>query len=461
MEFNFAGTAQVHSRRARPVPSAIPWQPRARLANVPLAVALLLVTILLPREFDFTIAGLRLSCQRLVLIVWFPLALMRIVQGRGVKLRGFDLLFISAFTYYAIVVFAKEPLERAIVAGGIYFLEAVGGYLIARVYIRNEAQFLATVKLLFWMVFVAVTLAIPESLFGSHLARNIAAGLTGNAPPPLGESRLGLLRPYSVFDHPIHYGVFCVAVFSLIWFSEANLVRRLARAGLALLATIVSLSAGPIQGVILIMGGALWERLTRNIPSRAWATIVAGTILYLVVALLTKRSPFNILVSSFVFDSASVYYRMLIWDYGVDNVLNNPWIGLPLGSWERPEWMVSASVDNHWLTIALWGGLPALVLYLLSIVALMRAVHRGRHRWEQPQHRRCRFAWSATVLALCAIGATVNYWGTLGVFFNFCLGLGAWLVEAKDGDARAPRTSVVPVRQAASVTRSSQLKMDV
>ena len=131
------------------------------------------------------------------------------------------------------------------------------------------------------------------------------------------------------------------------------------------------------------------------------------------------------------FEDESAYYRLAIWEYGTANVTNHPWFGVPLGTWERPDWMVSTTVDNYWLLFAMSGGLPALVLYIMAIVTLLRVVNLGPHQLEPVEQLRCRYGWSAAVLALCFVGTTVAFWREIEVYFTFCLGMGAWLVDAK------------------------------
>jgi hypothetical protein len=430
--------------RVRPLGGAYPRllarsrHATARLVDVPLPVALLLLAVFVPGELDFVIGTLRLNCQRLVLIIWGPIAVIRLLQGRRIALRGFDLLLMGAFLYYAFSILVKEPLDKSIAAAGILLLESIGSYLIARVYIRNEIQFLASVKLLFWMVLLMGILAIPEAVSFNRWFRNMAAALSGARMWPPDESRLGLMRAMVVFDHPIHYGVFCASVFALVWFVEWQVIKRVIRAALVAAAAFFSLSSAPLLGIGLVLAGTVWESITRRIPNRVWLTIILVGSLYSLLALMTNRSPFRVFVTSFVFDPGNAWYRMLIWDYGVDNVINNPWIGVPLGTWDRPAWMPNDTIDNYWLVVALWGGLPSAILQGLGIIALLRRATRRRPLPEDPVHRHCRYAWSAAVLMLCLVGATVSYWGALGIHFMFCVGLGAWLADNRSGRATLP-----------------------
>jgi hypothetical protein len=422
------------------------------LAHVPLSVAALLLAILLPLELDFYVGSLRLNCARVVLFTFLPVAISRIFSGRDAKLRSYDYFFIGYLTWYTLVLFLKEPLDKALQTGGIIFLEESSAYLLARVAIRDLREFLGTVKLLFVSVLIVGALAVPESLFSQHFVRNAAAALAGLPPVTWIETRSGLARAMSVFSHPIHYGAFCSSVFALIWFTEHNPARRVFRAALIAAFAFFSLSAGPLQGIGVVAVGALWERATRGIPNRVWLTLGISAGLYMLASLLTKRSPMQIIITGFLFDPASYYYRMLIWDYGIANVMKSPLIGMPMGFWERPAWMPTDSVDNFWLTIALWGGLPSLVMLVLSIVTAMRAVNRYSEAPEPAEVRRARYAWNAVIVGMCVMGASVHWWGSLAILFAVYLGMAGCLADIRERnrellDAEIEPAPVAPRRR--------------
>ena len=142
---------------------------RVRLSDVPVPVALLLLTMMVPRELEFQL-GVALTPQRLVLLFFLPLAFLRLVTSRTVTLRSFDLLFIGAFAYFWLALFPKETLDKALQSGSSQFIEAVGGYLIARIYVRTSTQFRATVQLLFLLVLLAGAAAAVESYLPHALA---------------------------------------------------------------------------------------------------------------------------------------------------------------------------------------------------------------------------------------------------------------------------------------------------
>ena len=422
---NRLGSQNSAGMRAHSVPRA-----SARLSDVPLPVAALLITMLVPRELEFYL-GVALTFQRLVLLVFLPIAFARLFMSRDLSVRSFDVLIISAFAYFWFTLFFKETLDKALQSGSSQFIEAVGGYLIARVYIRSSIQFRATVHLLFILVLISGAAAAVEAISHTNWVKEISRTISGAAPLWVYDTRLGLRRASASFDHPIHYGVFCAGVFGLVWFLERDFFKRILCAGCVGAALFFSLSAAPLIGMCLIIVGALWEHFTSVFPNRVWFTIGGAAALYLLASAFSDRSPTRILSTSLAFDADNAYYRLAIWEYGTANVAQHPWIGVPLGTWERPDWMYSSTVDHYWLLTAMHGGVPALVLYVLAIATLLRAVHLRRSGHEPLERRECRYAWSSAVLVLCFVGMTVAFWREIEVFFVFCLGMGAWLADGR------------------------------
>ena len=160
----------------------------------------------------------------------------------------------------------KEALDKALQSGSSQFLEAVGGYVVARAYVRSALQFRATARLLFALAMVAGAAAAAESIFYVHWVKNIAISISGAAPTWIFESRLGLMRAAATFDHPIQFGTFCVGVFALLCFLEPDALKRFALAAIVGLAAFFSLSSAVFIGLFLVLAGAVWERATRPIP---------------------------------------------------------------------------------------------------------------------------------------------------------------------------------------------------
>ncbi|ROU04333.1 hypothetical protein EAT49_02800 [Histidinibacterium lentulum] len=424
-----------------------------RVFGVPLPIALFLVAIMLPTAVSVSAGGLRLSVYRVVLIVMFLPMLLKLVSGRAGRMHVFDLL-VFGHCFWALLALIKwGGLAQGIESGGIYIVEFAGAYLLARVYIRTYEDFAAVARAYVMLVLATLLFTVPEALTGIHILHDGISGAVGGPMAPFIEPRMGLERTFGPFDHPILYGVFSAAAFSLAYFVVAE--RRftnytgMAKVGGVGLATFMSASGGPY--VVLMMQGfvAAWERVLGKVQGRWAALFTLFGLTYLAIDLFSSKTPFHVFVNNFTFSKQSSYNRILIFEYGTAEVARHPLFGIGLGDWERPVWM-SDSMDNFWLVVAVRYGLPAFFMLLGLLLGLIWAV--AQRKGLPPEWRRARHAWAFTLFGITVAAATVHLWNALFVLFLFLIGSGAWLLDAPPGAAQtsaprpAPRRPLRPAR---------------
>ena len=397
-------------------------------SKVPIPVALVLVSFLCPTEFSLYMAGLRLPPHRLALLLLLPVALFKIVTSRDQRLRAFDVLLIL-YGIWTLGVYAQHAGKDGFVYGGSLALEALGGYFIARAFVRTTEQLRATMRAFMASVAVAALIALPETLLGQTFTHDILHRLTGYYHPTGVETRLGLTRAYGTFDHPIHYGTFCAALFALFWFTELRQVKRRINGALMAFATFLGLSSAPMLCLGLQGGMLVWDRFTRPIKGRMTLTLAGLVGVYIAMSVLSSRSPIAFIATGMTLDPWTGFYRLQIWENGMLNVWANPWTGIGLGDWERPWWMISDTVDAYWLVTAMRQGIPSFLLLALAIVVLGRDVIKRRMRHADAQTRVIAMGWMMSLIALSLVGCTVHYWNVLHTFFFFFIGLGAWIAD--------------------------------
>jgi hypothetical protein len=426
---------------------------------VPLPVALFFLGMMLPTSVGITAGGLRLSAYRIVLVVMFLPMLMILLSGRRVRGNLFDALVLGHCSLALVALIRWGGLQQGIESGGIYIVEFAGAWLMGRVYIRNYADFRAFARAFVLTVVAMVAFTLPEALTSVHILHDGLAAISGGAPAPFIEQRMGLERTFGPFDHPILYGVFSAAAFSMAWHVVAE--RRLTNfpgmaqvAGVGL-ATFLSASGGPY--LVLMMQGfvAAWERVFRGVQGR-WLTLLAlVALVYLSIDLFSNRTPFHVFVTYFTFSTQSAYNRILLFDYGTAEIMRNPLLGIGLGDWTRPVWM-SDSMDNFWLLIAMRYGLPAWAMLVGLVLGLV--VTAARRQGLPEPWKRARHAWAFTLFGIAVAAATVHLWNALFVLFLFLIGAGAWLVDAplperRKGMGAATRLLRRSTRPAARVAR--------
>lgn len=427
-----AGTPALEPSRAA-IAVRIPRWP-------PAPVALLCFILLCPTFLSLDIAGLRLPPYRFLFLILLPLALVRMMSRPDIRIRGFDVL-VGLLAVWQVAIYAYNDGQAGLVYGGSLALEILGGYFIARAYVRDPGVMISTVNLLVVTIAILGAIALIDMITGRYVLYEIMSPFLSLPPPTEAEYRWGLRRSNATFDHPIHYGVYCASVLALVWYAARDPVRRYMRAGFVAFATFLALSSAPLLSVGLQSAMIAWNTLTRGFPMRLYITLAIISGLYIGVMFVSNRPPLQLLITGMTFDPWTGIYRTWIWEHGLANVWASPWTGLGLADWERPDWMVASTIDSFWLVLAMRSGIPAFLILALAIGLLMRAVVRRGSRSKDPIRRRLAAGWMISLLALCLLGATVHYWNVLHTAFFFYLGLGGMLADPKPMRKPRPRAA--------------------
>ena len=406
-------------------------EPASFAARVKLAMPalLLVVAFVMPPETSVVLGSLRLSPYRVILLIMVVPSFFHLLSGKAGPLNGIDIAVILHALWCIIAFGAFGGIGQALESGGIYFVESFGAYAMGRRYIRNVQDFQALSMVVALVVCGLLAVALPESVTHQHFLREAFRAAVGGPALSIIEPRLGLARAFGSFEHPILFGVFCSMTFATAWFVARpmlSMVRGCILVGAIVMASFVSLSAGAWLMLGLQIALAVWDRITRGLPGR-WAFLCIAFIgVFVVVSMLSNRSPVKVFISYASFSAQSSYNRILIWEYGTAEVSRHPLFGIGLGDWIRAPWM-SASMDNFWLVVAVRYGLPALVFLVLAILLIIfgAAARRNMTRdWEN-----CRLAWISTMAAIALAACTVHLWNNTFGFFMFMLGAGAWLAD--------------------------------
>lgn len=377
------------------------------------------IGLVLPIEASVFVGPMRLSPYRIVLLVALLPCLFRFLSGGAGKLIVTDVLIILHALWAMAALMATHGLGRVWEPAGIYVIEILVPYFLARSYISSAADFEAFARFALVIIIMLVPVAAYESFTGNFL-RN---------PPSFPEGRLGLQRAWGPFEHPILLGVFCASMLGITFFALRGRISdfgRLVRCGAIGAATFFSLSAGPLTTFVVQVGLIAWNRLMRRVRHRWYLLAGCYAAAWAIVDLLSNRTPVHVFITYFTFNVHNAYNRILIWEYGTAEIARHPFFGIGLSDWARPEWM-SNSMDNFWLVEAVRYGLPALILLASAIILL--CVRIGRRRGLDPRAANCRTGWMVTIVGLILAGATVHYWNAIFCLFFFLLGSGVWLLH--------------------------------
>jgi hypothetical protein len=245
-------------------------------------------------------------------------------------------------------------------------------------------------------------------------------------------------------------------MFALMWMSEPDRKWRYIRAAGMSIAALLAMSSAPLLSLGMQLAMMCWNKSTARIPLRTQLTLAIAIGLYVGVLMTAQRPPIQILISIATFDPWTGFYRMMIWEYGLENLWNSPWIGIGMADWVRPQWMYSSTIDAYWLVLALRSGIPAFLLLITGIALIgYGVVKRGRHSSDLLR-RRMSVGWMISLVAICLLGATVHYWNAPHALLFFFLGLGSALADPKRVTSAASTMTAAVRRQHPSFIRTER-----
>lgn len=413
--------------------------------KTPLVITLAILSFISPTELSLVIGDLRLSPHRVVFLIFIPFAIWRLATRPDCRLRLYDVPFFG-LAFWQTFVFAYHAGGAGLAFGGSWALESLGAYTIARTYIRDVETLQATLRIVFYSIILAALLATLDTLTGSFFVHETLRAYFGGEPMPAIEFRKGLARAASSFDHPIHYGTYCATMFALLWMSEPSRTWRMARAVGVSIAAILAMSSAPLLSLGVQLGLMTWNRCTAGIPLRTHMTLAIMVGLYLGVLMVSARSPLHLLISAGTFDPWTGFYRMAIWEHGLENVWANVWLGIGMSDWVRPAWMFSPTIDAYWLVLPLRTGVPAFFLLVTGIIIIAYGVVMRGQTSRDPLRRNLSTGWMMSLVAICLLGATVHFWNVPHALFYFFLGIGGSLADPKRM-ASAVAQGIVPARR--------------
>ncbi len=410
---------------------------KKRPARMPLAILLLIIGIVTPIEFSPIIGTLTVMPHRVAILIFIVPALQRLLGQRKMRFQSYDLLFICYGLWIVFDYLMHLDFQPGLQTGGSLMVESLGGYIIARAYIRDYQTFLATLSGLFVAICFVGLLALPEAITGYHFVHIWLRGIGTVAVDANDEVRWGLHRSYATFNHPILYGAFCASLLSMVWFTEKSMGKKIAKAMALFGATFLGLSSAPLNTLAVqsLLGGL--HRATKRFPNRMKILLGIFVLIYLFFAVFTNQSPIAAIVTRISIDPWTAYYRTLIWGFGMNNVWANPWLGIGLNDWVRPSWMHSDSVDSYWLIVMMQMGLPAIALLITAITLLIAAVHKRGPGQRSADEQRAAIGWTLSFVALALSGFTVHYWNSTHTYLFFLLGMGGWLADPSRAKVKA------------------------
>jgi hypothetical protein len=421
----------------------------ARPLTALLPISLLVYAIILPPEMRFSIADQTIFPFRLMLLLLFPWLLVKLFRGT-VRVGWIDAMIFAGCGWMVLSMSVYYGFGTGFLRGGALAFDFFAGYLVGRVCIRQLDDLRRLLIIVAPGLLIAGLLLMLESVLGQHFVRPTMASIFGPLPAfqdgePIGiartlvDYRLGLLRSMGTFRHPILAGLFLASFIAL--FVTGKIRGWPFYVGmLGALMAFFSISSAVFLAMLLCAALLAFDYLKRKVAFLSWRLfLLSVTGMLAVVHFASNGGLVNILIR-FTLNPQTGRFRRLIWEHGSQSVMNNPWFGIGFTAYERPRWMITPSVDAHWLMWGIRHGLVTPVLMMIAAIAIigLLSVRSLRHG---ELDRRLLTGMAITVALLVLMGFTVGYFGSMSAWFAAVLGMGLSLANAQPLPARLPTTA--------------------
>lgn len=368
----------------RPMPSlqrirAVPSHDRQGMVRASIA-AIMLHLILIPPQFEFVAGDLRLSGYR-VFLIGASLYIMSSALRVNLRFAWADAMIILGIGWITIASYISSGgITEAVVQGGSHFVDIGLAYFLARTTIQTPTdlrRFLVLVAP--GIAFTGLMVAI-EAIGHRLIVQDVAAAITGKSNLVRLEIRQGFMRGTATFPHPILVGIFLASFLPIYLLSGLRGWPRIIGVTTSILG-LFSMSSAAVLGIIVGGGMFVYDWLTERITNLTWKLFLGfSALLYVAVELTSNRGFYTLLVQYASLNSVSAYNRIHIWNFGSQNVADNPWFGIGYADWVRPDWMHSGSFDWFWLILALRFGIPTAILMLgATLLSLATVALKSRH----------------------------------------------------------------------------------
>lgn len=362
------------------------------------------------------IGGITLQPYKLFLLIVLPIIMITRSPKTG-RFNIIDGLILLLSFWVAVTLLYHHGVSRLPLAI-ISAIEFFGAYLVGKFLVRDFRDFRTFIRVYLWSLVLLLPFALLENRTGNNIIFDTLRPFVPVNPHVI-QIRSGGYRAQSVFTHPIHYGLYASCLFATLFYTYQLGRGRLLAIGTAIISVFCSqtsaafLSIG-VQGLMILWGyvtGGKW---------RLWISLIV--IVYVALELLSNRGPIVLIIETLTLNSRTAWWRVHIWNFGLESVWANPLMGIGLNDWVRPDWL-SGTVDNFWLLLAMRYGLPAFLLLVpaLLIHVLKIASQKGLDKAQSAMRLGYMISFVGLVLTL----STVHIWGQLHIFIMFYIGAGA------------------------------------
>lgn len=402
-----------------------------------LPAVLMLYAALLPNEIRLVVAGQILYPPRLIGFALIPFLIARAVGGHYPKNRLVDFLMLSASVWmlasFVLYYGAADGFNR----GTALMLDAALPYLAARYSFSSLQDFRR------FLILVAPGLAVGgvslllDSVYGGPLVKGWSQAIFGALPKYVGgvavgeqtftpDVRLGLTRVSGLFPHPIIAGA--VLVTSAAFFLSSGIRGWPRWAGLSgFFFGLLSISSAAALATVIAVAVFAYEQAQKRVTFLNWPLAFFGLLAFSMILQFGTGIGLVGAISRLSFNPDTAYFRTVIWEYGSASVWHHPLIGIGFSSYERASWMVTDSIDNQWLLLAVRHGIYPAVAMVGATIFLIVRMSRLASAARIPGDRGVYFDLALVLAIILVVGSTVAFFGTLVAWYYLLMGAAASL----------------------------------
>lgn len=392
-------------------------------------MALLIYAAILPREVAFNWGGLFLYADRLALIILLPYVIRKLMDG-AIRFVLPDMLVLVASLWLMVSMIQNYGFAQGLKSGGALAYDATVGYYLARISFRSLQDMRKVLILVAPGFLIAGLLVLVESVLHRYIVQEIVEkvfsalpdfGRQGEAKDSRAFIRIGLMRGKGPFNHSIHAGLCLASILPLYIMSGLRGWPKVTGIVAALL-SFFTLSSAAVLSLMTNAALVAYDHVQRATREMTWrGLIIVGTIVTATINLVSDSGVAGLVGRYLTFDPFTAYYRQLTWRYGTQSVWAHPWFGIGFETYQRPTWMVSDSIDAHWLLLAMRFGLVAAVGYFLASVMALISVSRASVAASYADQKFYRGI-AISLFSMAFAMFSVALWGNLQTWYNVLLG---------------------------------------
>lgn len=352
--------------------------------SIPRFAALILLIRLLLKNRHLKIK--RNSIDSLVVVIWLWIIFATVIEG-------------SALSH------TSQMIGKG--------LDTVLMYYIARMSFHDENDLKAFYG---WLVITAISMCII-GVIETTTSYSVYDGFTQYREwhwiDKANSYRLGMLRAKASTSVHIYFGMFMMMIAGMLWsirkYIDNNIKYKIALLS-AFLAALTSLSSGPWLACAFIIIFALLEKRTKYINK----ILVLLAIFTLFLEMSSNRHFYN-LIDYLALNSGTAWYRTRLLEIAVNN-LNEYWLfgagsNMPHHWGQQLDGRLHIDIVNHFLMIGLYGGLPAMFMYIAMHVKTFKYAILARKKYADEKQRSLLYGLLATILALDISSMSVSLFG--------------------------------------------------